>query len=141
MKKNTTLHLAALGALVLGFLTCAGTAQANDISGTYQSGSDGKAPKRLFYVKKVDTDKYTVTTNDWVSTAYYDKNEDIYKAVFRYKDFTAEQGGEFGKGGSKENAVGFHLYEITENGGLKVTFQWGRSAYGGQGTFLLDKVK
>lgn len=127
--------------IVLGFLACVSGLTAAEFEGTYRSGSDGKAPDRLYVIKKVDTDKYTVTTNDWVSTVYYDKQQKDYKGVFRFNDFPHVPGNEFTKGGARENAVGFHIYEMTEDGGIKVIFQWRRSARDGQGTFKLVRVK
>ncbi|TLD70910.1 hypothetical protein FEM03_11445 [Phragmitibacter flavus] len=123
------------------FFAFAACLQAGEFEGVYRSGADGKAADRLYTIKKVGDDKYTVTTNDWVSTVYYDKHQDDYKGVFRFNDFPPVAGNEFTKGGARENAVGFHIYEITEDGGIKVIFQWRRAARDGQGTFKLVKVK
>lgn len=117
------------------------SAFAEDFAGTYRSGADGKAADKLYIVKKIDTDKYTINTDDWQSTVYYDKQVKSYKGVFRYNDFAHVAGNEFTKGGSKENAVGFHIYKVTDDGGILVTFQWERAARDGQGTFKLERVK
>ena len=127
--------------LLATFFVCGTSAFAEDFTGTYRSGADGKAADKLYTVKKIDADKYTINTDDWQSTVYYDKQAKTYKGVFRYNDFAPVAGNEFTKGGSKENAVGFHIYKVTENGGILVTFQWERAARDGQGTFKLERVK
>lgn len=113
---------------------------AAEFEGTYRSGADGKTVERLYVIKKTGDDQYQVNTNDWMAVVFLDKQEQIYKGVFRFKDFPAVEGNEFTKGGSKENAVGFQLYKLLPDGSVKLTFQWGRSARDGQGTYKLVRV-
>lgn len=110
---------------------------ADDFSGTYKETKTGK----IVIVKKVDTDKYSLTTDDWEGVGFWDKQAKAYEGTYRYKNPGPVKAIEALKTGTTENMVGYHLIEPGADGGLKVTYQGGLGSGSGRGTYEMQRVK
>lgn len=128
-------HLLAL--TIASVLVAPPVYAADDFAGNYREIKTGK----IVTVKKVDTDKYSITTDDWEGVGFWDKKAKAYEGTYRYKSSATANLSEALKSGTTENMVGYHLIEPTKDGGLKVTYQGGLSTDSGRGTYEMQRTK
>ena len=68
---------------------------------------------------------YIVETSAWKCVSFWDAGSKTYRGVFRFKDgIHKREDADYSTGGAEENAVGFHSYELEEDGRVLVTGQW-----------------
>jgi len=127
-----TKHL-ALAAVTISSLAFSTISNAEEFEGAYIQKETGVT----ITIKKLDEGKYSISCEQWDGMAFWDKTNKSYEGVFRYNDGHNLPAGEEGV----KNAVGYHNFKMSEDGGVTVSLQWDLSKDASETSYTLTKKK